>query len=75
MTPERPDVDLKLDGAEEEREELGVSNHVTDWRLPTRGGETGSSANLNQSRLFYFIQFQVSFSRSFSPWIHLSSEL
>lgn len=37
MTPERPDVDLKLDGAEEEWEELGVSNHrhilvSTDWR-------------------------------------------
>lgn len=37
MTPERPDVDLKLDGAKEEWEELGVSNHryilvSTDWK-------------------------------------------
>lgn len=29
MTPERPGVNLKLDGAEKEWEELDVFNHVT----------------------------------------------
>lgn len=86
MTPERPDIDLKLDGAKEGREgDLYSPSHPGIYLLlggstePVQGRKRGLGAPLIWINVLCFFLsyssiFPSTFCRSFSPWIHLSSE-